>query len=628
MIFSWDLETDPIERAKLAPAPVCASWQQTGQPKASLATIDDFRDTFERALISSRIMIGVNTAYDMAVAGEYWPDLLEAIWSKYRRGQVEDVSLRQKLIDIASIGSTQEVSLEALCARWNLPCPDKDGPWRLEFAALRGVPVEAYPQGAVDYVLGDAERPLQIYALQEAYAQEWQAKSGHPLLHLSAYEARKAFGLHLISCQGIHTDPERTEAFRKRLGRLLGHAGYWLKKASLVRANGSRDTKAAKAMALAKVPPERIHRTDSGDVSLNKDACQEYGIGLLELYSMYSQADTLRSRADDLAQGYTLPLQTRFDTLLETGRTSTSKPKPPLVGVQAQNFPRKAGARECLMPRPGFCFVSVDLPTAELRSLAQTCLDLFGQSSMADQLNAGRDLHLWFGSQILGLEYEAAVALFEAGDKKVKSARQAAKPCNFGFPGGMGIANFVAYAYYTYRVKLQESEAQRLKGIWLAAFPEMAAYFSYVDHQIMKGRDRGIMRHPGSGRWRGRVTYCGACNSHFQERTATAAGDCVAEAQYRCYSAKGSALYGSRTLMFTHDEIVLESPLTMGHDAGMELSAIMADRFTEWHKDVPVLKCTGPTSDPRVCKPVMSMTYSKDMATVWAGDRLAMWSAE
>jgi hypothetical protein len=79
--------------------------------------------------------------------------------------------------------------------------------------------------------------------------------------------------------------------------------------------------------------------------------------------------------------------------------------------------------------------------------------------------------------------------------------------------------------------------------------------------------------------------------------------------------------------LYTHDEIVLETPRELAHDAGMELSAVYAERFTELHPDVPALPCKGPTKDPRVIMPAVSMIYSKDLKTVWGPDgRLAEWA--
>ena len=48
-----------------------------------------------------------------------------------------------------------------------------------------------------------------------------------------------------------------------------------------------------------------------------------------------------------LLKGIKTPVQTRFEPLLETGRTSSSAPN-------IQNIKRLVGMRECFRPRPGY----------------------------------------------------------------------------------------------------------------------------------------------------------------------------------------------------------------------------------------------------------------------------------
>ena len=605
-MLSLDLETYPIERARLAPKPVCVSWA----PGPSVALYKDVYDRLWAWLESDVTIVGTHICFDMAVIGEATPGLLPVIFSKYERDQIQSVDLNQKLIDIASRGRTEDSnSLETLCGRYDLPSPDKSGPWRLEFAALDGIPVDRWPAGAREYVLADAARPLQIAQAQHAYDREWQDRSGGrgPILHLAGYEARKAFALHLISCWGIMTDRAKTKALRARLERYMRHAGHWLERSRLVRPDKTRDTKEAKARMIAtcEVAGRPVPRTDTGRVALNKDACADYGDGLLRLYSEYSQSATLMARVEDFEQGHDLPLQSSFDSLLETGRTSSYKPAPPLVGQQAQNMPRKVGARECLVPRPGRVFISADLPNAELRSLSQFNIDLQGRSIMAEKLNAGEDLHQWFGDVIGG-------------------TRQDAKPCNFGFPGGLGPDTFMVFAWGMYRRRFTRDQCVRYKHLWLVAFPEMPGFFQYINRQI-GSRSHALVRHHRSGRWRNRVPYCAACNTQFQELTATAAADGLCEAQRRAYTAKASALYGCRTVLYTHDELVMEAPIDQAHDAALELSQVMAWRFNFWHPDVRVLGCTGPGGGPKTVAPVVSSVYSKKMEAVWENGRLVPW---
>lgn len=633
--LTFDLETALIDRALQAPPPVCGVWMGPADSAPSLARVDDaFYERVLSWLRARTVLYGVNVAYDAGVLCQWGPEeLAHAVFEHYAAGLFADLAIDQKIIDYAKVGSQDKAraGMEGLARYYRIPAPHKDSSWRLRFWGLRNLPVESYPAGAVQYVLGDAAVPVQVRARQVVQEASWRAEHGGlPLYqHLSGEEAYKAFALHLISCWGVKTDRRRAEAFLAALKLRLDTNRQALVEAGLIRKNGSKDTKAAKARmetlcAQAGLP---VPKTEGDGTSLDKEACSRLGDELLLMYSDYSQAGTLVARAEDLCKGVDLPLQTLFDSLLETSRTSTSKPKLPLIGVQAQNFPRAVhkagcrnkkcagcapGAREAMTPREGRLFFAADLPTAELRSLSQVNLDLFKFSRMAEQINAGRDLHLWFGAQVLGITYEQAQATLKL-DNRVKEARQDAKPCNFGFPGGMGIENFIAYAWREYRVVLSQERAKELKDLWLAAFPEMSEYFALWKklhraaprYKTKDGYEYSaiLMRFMRTGRWRAHVPYPATCNGNFQELTATAAARGLMEAQRRAYTVKSSALYGSRAVMYTHDECVYEGPADQAHEAAHELAEVMAERFSDLHPDVPVSGCD--------IKPVVMGIYSK-----------------
>jgi len=598
MRISLDTETHLIERAKAAPRPVCASWCEPGK-QPGLALVGNFYRRFVRYLEGQDTLIGVNIAYDMAVLGEYWPDLLPAIFDKYERGQIEDISLNEKLLRIAAVGGCDPAySMESLARIYDVPCPDKEGGWRLRYAELDGVPLEEWPTEAIDYPLGDATTPLAIDAKQQALNTKWTARAGSPVLHLAGYEAYKHFVLHLIECWGIHTDPERTRAFHAKILTAIAESATTLYKAGLIRDKGKkkgvRNIKAARAHMLAKcaelgIPPAF---TKTKLVSLDKEACESMHDPVLSAYSTYTNAVTLRARADDLMRGFELPLQVQFDSLLETGRTSTSKPKPPLVGVQAQNFPRKAGARECLTPRPGHVFIVVDVPTAESRSLAQVCIDKFGFSVMADRINAGEDIHTWFASVIRNVSYEEMLRRLKSGNKleakQAKEDRQQAKPCNFGFPGGMGAPNFAGFAWKSYKVRFTLGQAQGYRQKWLDSFREMPLFFNWIGGLFPEERQYALVKHLRSGRWRGRVTYCAACNTQFQELTAMGASWGLIKVCRECYAVPDSPLWNCRPVLYTHDEIVAEAPIEGAQEAGARMAQIVKEEFNKWHPDVPI----------------------------------------
>jgi DNA polymerase-1 len=634
--LTFDLETKPIDRALQAPPPVCGVWMGPADPAPTMAVVDDA--FYERVMGWYRAktrLYGINVAYDAGVLCQWGPEeLAVATFEHYAAGLFSDLAIDQKIIDYAKIGAQAKdrLGMEGLARYYRVPAPHKDSSWRMRFWDLRKRPLTSYPQGAIDYVLGDASVPVAIRARQAAQEAPWRAgHAGLPLYqHLSGEEAYKAFALHLISCWGVKTDRKRAEAFLTAIKVRLDVNREVLLEAGLIDRKGKKETKAAKARmeTLCLSKGLNVPKTDTGETSLDKEACSRLGDELLLMYSDYSQAGTLVARAEDLCKGVDLPLQTRFDSLLETSRTSTSKPKLPMIGVQAQNFPRAVhkagcrnkkcpgcapGAREAMTPREGRLFFAADLPTAELRSLAQVNLDLFQFSRMAEQINAGRDLHLWFGAQVLGITYEQAQAMLKTHNH-VKEARQDAKPCNFGFPGGMGIDNFIAYAWREYRVVLSVERATELKNLWLAAFPEMAQYFKLWKQQHNRGRSLKsedgsyeysaiLVRHMRTGRWRANVPYCATCNTNFQELTATAAARGLMEVQRRAYTVKSSALYGSRVVMYTHDECVAEGMADRSHEAAHEMAEVMAERFSDLHPNVPVS-----VSD---IKPVVMGIYSK-----------------
>jgi hypothetical protein len=150
-----------------------------------------------------------------------------------------------------------------------------------------------------------------------------------------------------------------------------------------------------------------------------------------------------------------VPLTLWPNVLLETGRTSYR-------GV-IQLFPRKPGhwkqnekgervewipsLRECIEARPGWVFSSEDYEAGELVTHAQSCIWICGESQLANALLQGKKVHNLLGAQMTGLDYDTFQLII--GDPNhpryigAKDARQAAKPGNFGFPGGMGPVKMV-----------------------------------------------------------------------------------------------------------------------------------------------------------------------------------------
>lgn len=655
-MIAFDTETHPFSRGKLAPRLVSGS----ACPRYEGAQLLDREGCRDLVFYTPKQLLGVNIAYDMGVMCADFPELTPTVFARYEQGNILDVGLVQKMIDIAQEGSTRQAhgrgaspySLEGLASRYAVVIPEKDPAIRLTFSEVDGLPFEEWSPARREYALSDASAPMDIYELQLTQELKWREETGMPLFsHLIGFEATKAFSMHLLSCWGLHADPQRVAALREATQAYIDEAQVELTLKGLVRPNGTRNIKAAAtAMRAAcevhglpvRMTEEPKDRTATKvfvpAVCLDKEACAASMDPLMELYSDFSQASLLMSRVEDLAQGFEFPLQPSFDTLLETGRTSSYKPKPPLCGVQSQNFPRQlpkamaaayaklhpgvwlAGPRECLTPRPGTVFVACDLPAAELRSVAQECLDMFGCSKLAELLNAGQDPHLYMASQILGVPYEELV--LRAKEPEVQEKRGQAKPVNFGAWGGMGAPSLRQYSWDSYRVRFTLKEAQNILAVWKKALPETALYFGQTNRLLRDREKVRRFRHTSSGRWRGQLRYCQLNNTRFQERTANAAYSALNQVQAAAYADPSSPLWNLRTVLCTHDEIVAEAPLDRAHDAAIELSRVMAEAFNVWHPDVPVIPCTGPTNDPRVIQPCLMHVYTKGAKTVWNNSTL------
>jgi len=680
-VIALDLETFRIRRPVAAPRPVCAQWCDLPPEHdldGHLLLINDARDALMFWLTDGTDTIyGHNIAYDMTCLMAWDSDLIEPIFRAYSQGRVQDTLLNQKLIDIAhgelDFRKTRGYDLGTVAARYKMEV-DKSDPWRLRYGDLADISLENWPDDAKEYAIRDATTTYRVAQHQIAACAEWEREHGSPILHEGAARARADLALRLSSIWGVRTDAARCqvvetftqneidrmqEALTKETRRIKvkkkvkGVDTFVDKEEPLVRKDGSKNTKVVKEIVkhLFEARGEQPPLTDSGDVSTEKDTMILAGAGwpagseerrLSEVcitYADYTTANNLMNRIEDLKKGVDLPLQPRYDSLLETGRTSSSKgtkkkPEPDqLEGIQIQNFPRgfdkrqlellKAlglpaiGARECLVPREGNVFVLADYSSAELHTLAQVHIDLFGRSTLAEILNAGKDVHLLFGCEAYGggVRYEDVKKL--KGEAPYKDWRQSAKPIVFGRPGGMGARKIVITARKSYGVIFDIGEAKRLISLYDGMIPELPQYFQFIDG-MLGGRERGLMRQLRSGRWRGNATYSAMANSFFQGLAADGALAALYKVALECYSVRSSALYGFRIVAFVHDEIVLEGPESRANDAAHRLQEIMEQEMNTFTPDCPT-----------PAEPVVTRVWSKAAKQVWDGSgNLVPWEPE
>ncbi len=614
-----DSETPAIDRAKLAQRPVCVQDLVLGERIPRILRWADARDIVASWFLpdnDGEILAGVNLAYDAACFAIGLPGLLKWIYRKYRRDEMRDLGIDQKIIDVAYGKPGHQYGMGPLCARYGLPI-DKENEWRKRFGELEGLHPDEYPPAAKHYALEDVVQPAKIWPQQQEQARKFEERMGSPVLHIAGEKARTAWFQHMHSCWGVHTNPRRVGVFQRDVERKLTRLRRHLQVATIecdvkptkrkpegraavpfVDAKGKASTKAA-VTYIEQLSERRgftLKLSDkTGAPSVDKDSVEKSGSALLEAFGTYKSSKTLLGRANDLALGFEYPLQPRYTAMLITGRTSCSSGKnkdgtwpTPLRGTQLHNPPRAQGVRECFEPPySDWRFFDADYPSAELHALAQVQVCWFGKSKLGDLLIEGKDVLLWFGATILnGIPYDEAKRLKDARDPRIKDMRQMAKAYIYGLPGGLGAAKMVTYARTNYGVFLSEKQAKRDKQTWMDAL-EMGPYFAKIN-KALRGRETGFLLHPMSGLWRGGAWYTELCNSGFQSLTAFGACDAAFHVSEECRVIESSALYGSRDFVMIHDQVLAAGHESRASNAADRLGELMTERYNLWTPDVPI----------------------------------------
>jgi DNA polymerase I len=611
-VVAFDTETERFRPGVMAPELVCISWARPGfKPDLVHQSDAGAKELVLNWLTHNDLVVGHHVVYDLAVLAAKWPELLPAIFRKFDRNEITDTKVRQQLLDIAAgefrgylrkfekevpqeDGTVKRVkgvrwvpyeySLDALYFRAAGSHLDKDT-WRLRYGEFLNTPISQWPEGAREYPKKDAEATLEVFLKQEEHV-EYIPDQFH--------QTRNAWARHLSAIWGLRTDAKSVDALEKQTMASLAAIEDGLKAAGLVRENGSRDTKAAAARMLAvcgwkeegkEILPTKeakpLRLTDGGGICLDSDACEASEDDLLKEYAeLTSLKNVLNKDIPILKAGTIYPVHTSYG-MAASGRSTSS-------GPNVQNPRRLPGIRECWKPRDGNVFAQADFSALELHTLAQVCIFLFGESRLGQVLNAGLDPHTEFAVGLLEVSYEEGLQLKKAGDEAFDNARQTAKVANFGFPGGLGVASLISFARKSYNVTLTEAGAKELKEAWFARWPEMTKFFDHVS-TLVGDEGEGTIQQIFSNRWRGGCMYCAACNSYFQGLGADAAQRALYLVQRACYDAsQESILYGSRTVLFVHDELVVEvKDDSRAHDKAIELSRLMVKGANEFLPDVP-----------------------------------------
>ena len=611
-VLGMDTETHLITREKPIPRLVCASfcWAE-GMTSALLTTRpeDGLEAYLKEILLSPHVLIvGCNIAFDMAVIGNHYPDLLPLIFDAYKAGRVTDVTIRQNLFNIAT-GRTRAddavkyYSLAVLVKMLfgeDIEGKTGDDIWRLRYSELDGVPSSQWPRGAYDYALNDASYTTRIYKEQQEHV-------GH-LFFDDTKQAYAEFAFALMSAWGMTVDPAKVQACEARHRIERDKKAEVLKAAGFIRWNDKRGdwsecTKKVEEYIKSVFAHKGLTPFTTDDLNKNKKKPKKKtnkpptisrGVEncvlsqdplLLKYLAFKKHGKILSAFISKLKDGFDgLPLTTWIQMAV-TGRTTAETPRQPLKGTNFQQMPKKGGIRECFVPRPGFVYLAADFSGAELHTMAQVQKILFGSSALGDALNSGQNVHLKVGAQVLGISYEEALERYKAGDPVVSKARSNAKPVNFGGMGGMG-----ARTMHITRLKEEEvwdiEDLKTIQKAWRETQPELTAFFAL-------GTQEGygcVVKTIGWGRLKYVSSFTQANNLKFQAPTADGAKNAVCEVVRRCYVVKESALYGCRLVNFVHDELILEIPNDPSRFKAIveEFKKVMCDEYNKITPDYPV----------------------------------------
>ena len=664
-LLSFDLETHLIQPGLLAPPIVCGSFAARDQLRvnqlglardgllfrqtSSLVTLLADRrgafDAVETNLHEDHVWVGANIAYDFACVLAARPDLMPIIWRAYEEGRVHDVQIAASLNAIAEgrmkdgelyrRDSTRimsgRYSLDECVKEWlGRDNAKENDRFRLSYALLENTPIEQWPEDARQYPIDDATNTLLVAKAQ--------LKSAKNLCDLSA-QCHAAFAIHLGAVWGLRTDAGKVAALKTEVEKHIVELEAWAVTQGLMRpkskkpgADLSVNKKALGELVLRAYDGTPPH-TEKGGISTARETLEDSGDPVLERFVEVNRWRKFETYIPTLEEAARVPLNVKPNVLLSTGRVSYE-------GL-IQLMPRKGGVRECFVARPGTVWSSVDYAAIEMSTLAQVCLWLLGFSTLADAINADKDVHSVLGANLTGITYDE----FFKRKKELKDVRQGAKIGNFGYPGMMGEAKFVVAQKKqgtkvcelffndgkcgngedgTRRVMFWKekpldaplcerclTQSAHIRQGFVTTWKEIKPYWSKVSSIITN--DDAITQFV-SKRVRGKPTAPAAANTLFQGLAADGAKRAVVAMTKEMYLDTASPLYGSRLVNFSHDETIIEIPEEKAHEAAMRQAAVMVEQMRTVVPDVLVK-----------AEPALMRYWTKAAEAVYVDGKLVPW---
>lgn len=614
-------------------------------------------DAWPRLLDSGADMVFHNASFDLRVLTNEVPSTTRATLDAVDGGRVWDTAIREKLIAVATYQLKRRMNPftgKIDNARFNLAWlvmryfrvdlrPEKTDPmaWRLRYADLERVPVDEWPDDAVEYAVMDALWPLFLLEQQDATCP--RDVHGHPTLYgpddasfpepdrRTSYptptlgrnvqrlcsevaRVRADVSLGAMAAWGIRANRDKVAKLEVEwtriaaAGKEIGLRGGFIRGPGTRPASkiGTRDLKALRARIGAafgvpvKVDPEVARGNDlyseKGALRYGEDVLVSCPDPLLQEYATSLQATSWLSRyLPSMKLACDVPATYGVDSLKATGRVSIYDPP-------FHQPPREGGYRECFEARDGTVFVLCDYAQAELRALAQIQHWWGLGDGLRRMFLDDADPLADMGAQLLNAEGVAApdggqwtygIIMRAIGGewgpevrKTAKDARQLGKVAMYGLPGGLGPASLVRFAQSVYKVTIDLARAEFIRDTWRAR-PEMGGYLAVIG-SMAGDRDRFTIAQCVTARVRGGCTYTSAANGFFQGLVADGFLDAAWSAYRECIANHGTALFGCRPVLPVHDELIIEAPEETAHEAALRLEKVMVAGLARHIPDVPI----------------------------------------
>lgn len=579
--------------------------------------LSEFLDLCERV---EGPVIAHNGAYDWSCISAMDPSWIARIYALFGQRKLECTYIRT-LIALNAYGNLKTVgnqkvqlkhgkygttSLVGACSYFaNLDLSEvKDHDIQITYYRIKGTRnVFDWPSAYREYLVQDVEHLHTLYDCQNAGRHVLLQQTQEVIDIFKEAPRRSAFhyALTMASAWGMRVDPSAVATLRESAEAEVSDVAESLVAHGLAAdLSGKARERALEQGKLTikidnKALQERVESayrssgrevpmTSKGTISTNRTVLRDSLDDLLIKWAEVGDKRTIWSTfvpALERASETGGVINTSFFPYSETGRVSARSPN-------LLNPPRSGGIRECVRARPGCCFIFCDYEANELRVLSQVLLDELKSSRLAELYieDPEFDPHTYMACRKLGIPYEDGKQRKAEGDKSFKEMRQLMKCCNFGFPGGMASRTFIEFAK-GYNVEVTEHEANELKSFFFSQFPEIKYYLDRVGVRVNQFGGQGYL--PRAQRLSGDRRFCQLANFYFQGLAAEGGLTAFAQVSRAAYAEPSSPLYGTRPVLFVHDEIIIEAPLHKAHDAAIELKRVMETSMAIFTPDIPSL---------------------------------------